>query len=131
MMAEAASHEANEGQAEAMAGAAAITVLSPADRRALSRILPHLVRGAAVLTRVLRKRPETRAVVRVVPAIMRRTVRQLKQQAAAGTPVTRKAAARAAVSQVRQVLGNPRVCAAAMQQNIKTARRVQGKAIAG
>ena len=46
-MAEAASHEQNEAQAEAMMGAAVVTVLSPRDRRALRRLLPHLVRGGA------------------------------------------------------------------------------------
>src|SRR5438445_217332 len=54
IMAEAASHEQNEAQAEAMMGAAVVTVLSPRDRRALRRLLPHLVRGASVLTRILR-----------------------------------------------------------------------------
>lgn len=131
MMAEAAAHESNEGQAEAMAGAAAVTVLSPSDRRALRRMLPHLVRGAAVLTRILRQRSATRPAVRAVPTIMRRTVRDLKRQAAAGTPVTRKTAARAAASQVRQVLGNPRVCAAAIQQNVKSAARLRGRPVAG
>jgi len=36
--------------AEAMAGAAAVTVLSAADRRALREVLPYIVRGAAILT---------------------------------------------------------------------------------
>ncbi len=62
MMAEAASHEAHEGEAEAMAGAAAVTVISPSDRRALRRILPHLVRGTAILTRILRRRRITRPI---------------------------------------------------------------------
>jgi hypothetical protein len=124
MMAEAAAHEHNEAQAEAMVGAAAVSVISPADRRALRRILPHLVRGAAILTRILRRRRITRPAVRAVPTIMRRTVRTLKRAAAAGQPVTRRLAARAAASQVRRVLANPTACAAAISKNVAVNRRM-------
>jgi hypothetical protein len=123
MMAEAASHEVHEGEAEAMAGAAAVTVISPADRRALRRILPHMVRGTAILTRILRRRRVTRPVVRVVPTIVRRAVKDLKRQAAKGIPITRKRAARAAAKQVRRVLASPRACAAAITRNVKVSRR--------
>src|SRR5262245_41955722 len=123
IMAEAASHEQNEAQAEAMMGAAVATVLSPRDRRALRRLLPHLVRGASVLTRILRRRRATRPAVRAVPTIMRRTVVHLKRQAATGQPVTRRAAGRAAAIEVRRVLGSPTACAAAIQQNVRSARR--------
>lgn len=123
MMAEAASHEMHEGEAEAMAGAAAVTVISPRDRRALRRILPHLVRGTAILTRILRKRRITRPAVRAVPTIMRRTVKDLKRQAAKGVPITRKTAARAAAKQVRRVLGSPKACRAAIMRNAKVSSR--------
>lgn len=122
MMAEAASQEQQEGEAEAMAGAAVVSVISPRDRQALRRILPHLVRGAAILTRILRRRRITRPAVRAVPTIVRRTVSTLKRQAAAGRPVTRRTAARAAATQVRTVLGNPAVCAAAIAHNLRANR---------
>ena len=131
MMAEAAAHEHHEGEAEAMAGAAVVTVLSPRDRRALRRVLPHLIRGTAVLTRILRKRRVTRPAVRAVPTIMRRTVKQLKQQAAAGKPITRKAAGRAAATEVRRVLSSPRACAAAIQQNVRASRKMRVRPVAG
>lgn len=124
MLAEAAAQEQGEGQAEAMAGAAAVSVISPADRRRLRIILPHLVRGAAILTRILRRRRITRPFVRTVPTIMRRTVRSLKQQAAAGRPITRRTAAAAAATQVRRVLGNPTACAAAIRKNVVVSRKV-------
>lgn len=127
MMAEAAAHEQGEGQAEAMMGAATMTMISPADRRALRHVLPHLVRGAAILTRILRRRAITRPLQRAVPAIMRRTVRSLKQQAAAGRPITRRAAARAAATQVQRVLGNPSACAAALRRNVLVSRKVSGR----
>jgi hypothetical protein len=126
MMAEAAAQETHGGQAEGMVGAAVVTVLSPRDRRALSRLLPHLVKGACVLTRILRRRRETRPFVRAVPTIMRRTVRSLKKQAAAGKPITRRAAARAATGQVRRVLGSPTAARAAMARNSRASRTVGG-----
>ena len=123
IMAEMAAQEQQEAQAEAMIGGAVVTVLSPRDRRALRRLLPHLVRGAAVLTRILRRRRATRPAVRAVPTIMRRTVATLRRQAAAGKPVTRQVAGRAAAVEVRRVLGSPSACAAAIRQNVRSARR--------
>lgn len=130
MMAEAAAHEQHEGEAEAMAGAAVMTVISPADRRALRRILPHLVRGTAILTRILRRRRATRPAVRVVPTIIRRTVKTLKRQAAAGRPITRRTAGRAAATQVRRVLGSPRICTAAIAQNVRASQAMKGRRVA-
>jgi hypothetical protein len=122
MMAEAASQEVHEGEAEAMAGASTVTVISAKDRRALRRILPHLVRGTAILTPILRRRRVTRPLVRAVPTIMRRTVKDLKRQAARGIPITRKRAARAAAKQVRRVLSSPHACRAAITRNLKVSR---------
>ena len=129
MMAEAAAHEQHEGHAEAMAGAATMSALSPRDRRALRRVLRDMVRGVAVLTRILRRHRITRPAVRAVPTIVRRAVRDLKQQAAAGQPITRKAAARATVRQMQRVLGNPAACAAAIRQNVRATRTLRGRAV--
>jgi hypothetical protein len=60
---------------------------------------------------------------------VRRTVKQLKRRAAAGKPITRKAVARVAASQVRKVLGRPKVCAAAITRNIKSTRAARGSRI--
>jgi hypothetical protein len=125
IMAEAAAHEHHEAQAEAMMGAAIMSVISPRDRRALQQVLPHLVRGAAILTRILRRRRMTRPAVRAVPTIMRRTVTTLKRQAAAGRPITRRAAGRAAAVEVRRVLGSPTACAAAIRQNVRISHGVR------
>jgi hypothetical protein len=122
MLAESASHEMHEAEAEAMSGAATVTVISPADRRALRRILPHLVRGTAILTRILRRHRSTKPLVRVVPTIVRRTVKDLKRQAARGVPITRRMAGRAASRQVRKVLGSPRAVSAALTRNVRVSR---------
>jgi hypothetical protein len=88
----------------------------------LRRILPHLTRGTAILTRILRRRRSTRAGVRAVPTIMRRTVKSLKRQAAKGMKITRRRAGRTAAKQIRRVLGNPKAAASAIRRNIRVSR---------
>jgi hypothetical protein len=131
LMADVAARAQTEAEAEAMAGAATVAMLSPADRAALRTVLPHLVRGTAILTRILRRRRITRPVVRAMPTIVRRTTRTLKQRAAAGQPITRQTAARAMALQTRRVLSSPRTCAAAIQRNIRATRMVRRTAPAG
>ena len=106
-MAHYAAFTESEHEAEALAGAAATVTLSPGDRRALRALTPNLVRGAAILTRVLRMRRATRPFVSVMPTIMRRTVRTLRRGAAAGQPITRQRAGQVMARQTRRVLGQP------------------------
>jgi hypothetical protein len=122
LMAAVASQARTETEAEAMMGAAAVTVISPRDRATLRRVLPHMVRGAAVLTRILRRRRVTRPIVRAVPTIVRRTSRTLVRQAAAGQPVTRRSAARVMATQTRRVLSSPRTCTRAIVRNQRGVR---------
>jgi hypothetical protein len=122
LMAAVASRAHHEAEAEAMAGAATVAMMSAADRAALRRILPHLVRGTAILTRILRRRRITRPAVRTVPTIVRGTVRTLTRRAASGQPVTRRTAARVMAGQTRRVLSSPRTCAAAIQRNVRATR---------
>ena len=122
LMAAVASQARTEAEAEAMIGAATVTVISPRDRAILRRVLPHMVRGAAVLTRILRRRRATRPVVRAVPTIVRNTSRTLVRQAAAGRPVTRQAAARVMATQTRRVLTSPPACTRAIVRNQRGAR---------
>jgi hypothetical protein len=120
-MAAVASQAQTEAEAEAMAGAATIAALSPADRAALQRILPHMVRGTAILTRVLRRQRATRPAIRAIPTIVRGTATTLRRQRVAGRPITRATAARAMATQTRRVLTNPRLCTAAIQRNARAA----------
>ena len=122
LMAAVASQARTDAEAEAMAGAATLLSISPADRTELRTVLPYLVRGSAVLTRMLRGTPEARHGIRVMPEIVRRTSHSLARRSATGRPVTRKAAARVMASQTRKVLGNPRTCARAMQTNVRAAK---------
>jgi hypothetical protein len=125
MMAGIAAESHTEAEAEAMFGAATMTVLSPRDRAALRRLLPRLVRGAAVLTAILRRRRATRPAVRVVPSIVARTAKVLARRAAAGKPQTPAAAARIMRRQIKRVLGNPTTCGAAIIRNLRGARKVR------
>jgi hypothetical protein len=125
LMAGVASRAQTEMEAEAMAAAAVVTTLSAADRARLRRLLASLVRGTAVLTRILRQRRITRPAVRAIPAIVRRTARTLRRRAAAGQPVTRATAGRVMAAQTRRVLSSPRLCAAALQRNVRAAARAR------
>jgi hypothetical protein len=63
--------------------------------------------------------------VRAVPTIFRRTVKDLKRHAAKGRPITRKAAGRAVAKQIRRVLSSPKACTAAVTRNMKVSRAYQ------
>lgn len=113
-------------ESEAWVGAAVTVSLSPSDRRALRALVPNLVRGASILSRILRMRKVTRPFVRVVPEIMRRTVRTLKRGAANGRPITRKLAGAVMANQTRRVLSSPRYCGAVLRRNVRATRAIGG-----
>jgi len=123
-MAAIASQAQTEAEADAMAAAAAMTVISPADRVALRRVLPQMIRGITILTRILRRRRLSRPVVRLGPAIMRRSIRILKNQAGSGRPISSRAAARVMASQVSRTLRSPRRCALGIVKNARAVRSV-------
>ena len=123
-MAAVAARAQSEAEAEAMAGAATVASIRPEDLATLRRVLPSMVEGTAVLTRVLRRRRSTRPAVRVVPTVVRRTARTLVRRAAAGQPVTRRAAARVMAQQTRTVLSRPQICGPALQRNVTATRAV-------
>jgi hypothetical protein len=124
LMAAAASRAASDFEAEAQIGSAATIVLSRADLAALRNVLLDMNRGIAVLTRILRRRRDTRDAVRVIPTIIKRSAVTLRKKAANGEPVTRKAAARAVATQTRRVLGTPSVCAKAIGRNVQATKAI-------
>jgi hypothetical protein len=125
MMAAVASQAQTEAEAEAMIGAATVTVLTARERAALRRVLPHMVRGTAILARILRPRTSSRPAMRVIPTVVRQSSRILLQGAAAGQPVTRQRAARVMARQVRRVLGDPGTCAHALRRNVVGTRMIR------
>jgi hypothetical protein len=127
LMAHFAAQAESEAEAEAMIGAATIVSLSPRDRAALRRLVPQLVRGASILTRALRMRRGTRPAVRLVPTVMRRTVKTLRRAAASGRPISPKTAASVAARQVRNVLSKPATCNRAIRRSVSAARRAASR----
>ena len=122
LFAQQAAQASNEAEAEAMIGAAVTTTLTLRQRAALRRVLKDLVRGAAILTRILRLRRSTRPPVRLLPDIMRLTSRSLVRAAASGRPLTPQTAGRIMAMHTRRVFGSPRYAASAMQRSIQRAR---------
>jgi hypothetical protein len=125
LMASVAAEAHNEAEAEAMIGAATVNSLSARERRELRRVLAHLVRGSAILTRLLRRRRITRPAVRAVPAIVHATADTLTRRAAAGRPITRRTAGRVMAAHTGRVLSSPRACTLAIQRNVRATRTVQ------
>jgi hypothetical protein len=99
--------------------------MSNADRAALGKLLPHMVRGSSALTRVLRKTPAARPAVRVVPAVVRKTAKALRKRVVAGKPVTRRIAAKIMANQTRKTLASPHKCAMALTKNKRASRVVK------
>ncbi len=124
MMASIASEAETEEEAEAMIGAATATVLSRRDRRELRRLLPHMVRATAILTRILRRRRATRPAIRLVPTIVVRTSSELQRRAAGGKPVSRRTAARVMAKHTRAVLSRPRATSTGLRRNLRAQRAV-------
>jgi hypothetical protein len=121
-MASVAAGAQTEAEAEAMIGAATLSTLSNRERRELQRVLAHLVRGSAILTRLLRRRRLTRPAVRAVPFIVHQTAKTLTRRAAQGAPVTRGTAARVMARHTRRVIGNPHVCRRVIRRNVAATR---------
>jgi hypothetical protein len=97
----------SESEAEAFAGSAATISLTARDRERLENMLPHLLRGASVLTRVLHRHPGSRQAVRLVPGIVASAGQTLARHSAGGTG--RPADVAAVLGGVtRRVLSDPR-----------------------
>jgi hypothetical protein len=125
LMGEAAAQAHSEAEAEAMVGAMSAIYLTRRDRRALRRMadaLPAFVKGMRALTRVLRSNRSTRDFTRVTPIIARVAAKKLFRRAARGGRLDRRSVARALTSTTRRVLNNPRVCAKAINRNVRASR---------
>ena len=115
-------HAATEAESEAEAEAF-IGAMIPMAARLIPRVAPtimqsapQLIRGLAGVTRMLRRRPATRQLVRTLPQVVRRTAASLARQTAQGRPVTPQAAVRTLAQQTARVIGNP-------QQAVQAYRR--------
>jgi hypothetical protein len=78
---------------------------------AVSRVAPQLTRGVSRIAGTLYRNPQTRALLRTVPTIARRTMSTLARQAARGQPVTPQTAVRTLARQAATLINSPRRCA--------------------
>jgi len=103
-----AAQSESEAEAEALMGAAAATLLSRPERRALRAVHADLVRGAAVLAELLHRRHETRPYTGVVPTIVDRTAHTLSRHVHSGRKLSRPLAAKVMAAHTANVLGDSR-----------------------
>jgi hypothetical protein len=113
----------SESEAEALIGAATIMTLTARERRTLERLIPQLLRAMAILTRLLRRRPNTRRVVRVIPSVIKATTVPVVGAAVRGHPPTTSVVGRVLTRQTRTVLTKPAVTKAALRRNATVVRR--------
>jgi hypothetical protein len=110
----------SEAEAEAFSGSAVTVMLSEGDRRALERLLPHLLQGAAALTRILRRYPQTRPAVRLVPGIVDSATRAvIRQQQRSDGSVEPGAIGPALADSTRRVFSDPRWQSAAARRHAR------------
>ena len=98
----------SEAEAEAFIGSAVTMSLTARDRRQLEALLPQLLKGATVLTRILRRNPATAQGVRLVPGIVDSSMRTLARLAATGRPIRPADVGAVLGGSTRRVLGDPR-----------------------
>jgi len=79
----------------------------PKIARAVTKSTPQLTKGIGQVAKTLHRNPQTRYLLKTVPAIARRTVGSIARQAAHGRPITPGAAVRTLAKQVRRVLAHP------------------------
>ena len=128
----AATEAESEAEAEAFIGALIPLAARIIPRAApvIMRAAPGLIRGLAGATRVLRRSPATRPLVRTMPTIVRRTATSMARQAAQGRPVTPRIARQTLARQTAQVLSSPRQCAQTLQRSQTLDRRYHHAALA-
>jgi hypothetical protein len=124
----AAAEAESEAEAEALAGSM-IPLVARAVPNASSAILgatPGLVCGLAGVVRTLRRNPATKPLIRVVPAIVRRTAASIAKQASARGPVSPKSAVRTLARQTYQVLSSPKQATQAFRRSQHLDRHLHG-----
>lgn len=103
----------------------------PKMAKAITRVEPKLTQGITRIAKVLHRNPNTRALLKAVPAVARRTVYSVARQAAGGRPVTAKSAMKTLATQAKRVLVHPRQRRRAMQRSTILDNHLHRKMAAG
>jgi hypothetical protein len=119
VMAAEATHTASESEAEALLGATLpITITIMGAGRAVRPVFPSLVQANRRLVRGIRTSgPAGPQLLRLVPAIQRRTIATLRAAGRAGQPITPQLATQVMAGHAARVLSNPRLCGPALVRN--------------
>lgn len=124
-----ATHTETESEAEALLGTALpITIRIMGGGAGLRRVTPTLVQANARLVRSIRNSgPAGPQLLRVVPAIQRRTVASLRAAQRAGRPLTPGLASAVMAGQAARVLATPRICGPVLVRNAAIRRATVGR----
>jgi hypothetical protein len=114
----------SESEAEAFIGSAVTVTLTQHQMRELEELMPQLLRGASLLTRILRRNPGTRQAVRFVPGIVNTASRQLSHQIATGQRVGSTDVGTALGRSTRRVLTDPQWTDAVSRRHARGLARV-------
>ena len=95
----------------------------PKIARAVTKSTPHLTRGIGQVAKKLYRTPQTRHLLKTVPAIARRTVGSIARQAAHGRHITPRTAVKTLARQTRQVLAHPKHRRQALRRHAHLERR--------
>jgi hypothetical protein len=99
----------------------------PKMARAVTKATPHLTKGIVKVAKTLHRNPQTRHLLKAVPAIARRTVGKIAHHAARGAHVSPHAAVRHLAKQTRHVLGTPGHRAHALRHHNHLERKFHGR----
>jgi hypothetical protein len=124
-----ATHTETESEAEALLGTALpITIRIMGGGRSLRRVTPSLVQANARLVQSIRSSgPAGPQLLRVVPAIQRRTVASLRAAQRAGRPLTPGLVSQVMAGQAARVLATPRLCGPALVRNAAIRQATVGR----
>jgi hypothetical protein len=127
-MADLASKAPSSTDSQAIAGAVTITIASRAPIQ-VKQVAPTLASGAARLTKLLKRNPQSRILVKTVPTIAKKTVATLTKKAAKGKKITPRTAKRVMAKHAVRTLSNSREMTKALAKNEVKKRRVNKKAV--
>ncbi len=99
----------------------------PKIARAVTRATPRLTKGIGQVARTLHRNPQTRHLLKTVPAIARRTVGSIARQAAHGRNINPRTAVRTLATQTRRVLAHPQQRRHALRHHNQLERKFHGR----
>jgi hypothetical protein len=109
----------SDAESEAFIGSAVTVALSNRTRRELEELLPHLLRAATLLTRILRRSPNSTQAVRLVPGIVDSTSGTLARYRTGGHPISPADVGAVFGRSARRVLADPRWQSAVIRRHAR------------